>query len=26
VGEESAVVLTSDLSEEYVALNAEGTS
>jgi glutamate N-acetyltransferase / amino-acid N-acetyltransferase len=26
VGEESAVVLTSDLSEEYVSLNAEGTS
>jgi glutamate N-acetyltransferase / amino-acid N-acetyltransferase len=26
MGEESAVVLTSDLSEEYVALNAEGTS
>jgi glutamate N-acetyltransferase/amino-acid N-acetyltransferase len=26
IGEESAVVLTSDLSEEYVALNAEGTS
>jgi glutamate N-acetyltransferase/amino-acid N-acetyltransferase len=26
MGEESAVVLTSDLSEEYVALNAEGSS
>jgi glutamate N-acetyltransferase / amino-acid N-acetyltransferase len=26
IGEEGAVVLTSDLSEEYVALNAEGTS
>jgi glutamate N-acetyltransferase/amino-acid N-acetyltransferase len=26
MGEESAVVLTSDLSEEYVALNAEGTT
>jgi glutamate N-acetyltransferase / amino-acid N-acetyltransferase len=26
VGEGSAVVLTSDLSEEYVSLNAEGTS
>jgi glutamate N-acetyltransferase/amino-acid N-acetyltransferase len=26
MGEKSAVVLTSDLSEEYVALNAQGTS
>ena len=26
MGEERAVVLTSDLSEEYVSLNAEGTS